>query len=264
MEALKRLIRFTPAAALAMAIALPALAQPGAPPREGRGPGGPGGRGGPGGGGMGMLLRSAEVRAELEILADQEDQLKELEQEIRSRARELFGGRGGRGGRGGEAAEGGRGRAGRGAAGGGRGGRPDRAQMQELQAEVEERLAEILTTQQMERLRQINAQVQLNRGGGRALMQGPLAEQLGITEEQRAELQAKAEEIRGQMQQRLQEVREEARELMLEVLTSEQRAQLDALTGEPFELSELVRGRGRGGRPGGPRGGRGPEAEPEL
>lgn len=262
MDVLRFMTRLTPAVALVAALATAATAQPpGPPPGGGFGP--PGRGGGPGGGpggGIGMLLRSDEVRSELELLDDQVQQLREIEEEMRNKIRSEMGGRFRDG------------------------GRPDfeemRARFDELRAEVEGRIAEVLTTQQMERLRQIDTQQQLDRGGARSLMGGPLADKLGLTDEQKAELRDKAREIQAEMQEKMAAARAEARDKLLEVLTSEQRAKLDELTGAPFEMSDppfgppgFDRGGRRGGRPGPPEGGPGrgrrrpgppPEAEPEL
>lgn len=201
-------------------------------------PGGRGGRGGPpGGGGMGMLLRSDEVRAELEILDEQQDQLRELEEEMRGEMREMFRGRRGDG------------------------ERPDReamrARFEELREKAESRVAEVLSTQQMERLKQINAQVQIDRGGARALMGGPLAEQLDLTDDQKKQLREKSQEIQAEMQKKMQAARAEAREQLMQILTSEQRAKLESITGEPFTMTQ--NGWGRGGRGRGGPGGRGGE-----
>lgn len=238
----------------------------------------PGGRGGPPRGGPGMLLRSDEVRAELELLDDQVEQLREIEEEMRDRMRQQFAGRRGgppprggergagrpegkpRGERGDRTPRGERGDRGpRGERGGPGGDR--RAQFEEMRQEVEGRIAEVLTTQQMERLKQINAQQQLSRGGARALLGGPMADALDLSEEQQEMLRERAGELRAEMEKKMEAARAEAKEQLMEILTSEQRAKLDEMTGEPFTMTERPGfdrgrrgGRGRGGE-GGPRGG---------
>jgi Spy/CpxP family protein refolding chaperone len=143
----------------------------------------------------------------------------------------------------------------------------------------------------MDRLRQIETQQQIQQGGARSLMGGPLADKLGLTDEQKAQLREKAREVEASLQEKINAARAEAREEMLTVLTSEQRATLDEMTGTPFNLSEQPQwGRGgdrgdrgdraergdRGGRRGDREGGRGegrgrrggdrpaPSDEPEL
>jgi Spy/CpxP family protein refolding chaperone len=219
--------------AMVFALSTAATAQPPGGGPGGRGFGGPGG-----GGGLGMLLRSDEVRAELELLDDQTEKLQAIEEEMRDKIRETMGGRM----RGGE--------------------RPDwdsmRATFDEMRKEVEEKIGEVLTTQQMDRLRQIETQQQIQRGGARSLMGGALADKLGLTDEQKQQLREKARETEAKLQEKIAAARADAREEMLSILTSEQRATLDEMTGTPFTMSEQPQfGRG-GDRPDrGDRAGRG-------
>lgn len=236
MDALRLFTRLAPAAAMVLALTTAATAQPPGGFGGGRGGfGGPGGGPG-GGGGLGMLLRSDEVRAELELLDDQVGKLQAIEEEMRDKIREAMGGRG-------------------------RGERPDfesmRATFEDMRKEVESKIGEVLTTQQMDRLRQIETQQQLNNGGARSLMGGPLADKLGLTDEQKAQLREKAREVEAKLQEKMAAARAEAREEMLSVLTSEQRATLEELTGAPFTLSEQPQFGGRGGADRGDRGRRG-------
>lgn len=237
MDVLTPLRRAFPATLVALGLATLAVAQP--PRGFGPPPGGPGfGPPPPGRGGIGMLLRSPEVRAELELVDDQEEQLRELEEEIRDRMRSEMGGMF-RGRRGGEEGE-----------------RPDmqgmRDRVEQMRGDAEARLAEILTTQQLDRLKQIETQHVVDRGGPQALTDGPLAEKLGITSEQRDQIRDRSAEVMAEMEKKIQAARAEAREKMLEVLTSEQREQLTAMMGAKFELPEPMGPpgfeRGRGGR----------------
>ena len=232
MDVLRVFTRLAPAAAMVLALTTAATAQP-----PGGFGGGRGGFGGPGGGGgLGMLLRSDEVRAELELLDDQTEKLQAIEEEMRDKIRQEMGGRM----RGGE--------------------RPDfeamRATFDEMRKEVETKIGEVLTTQQMDRLRQIETQQQIQQGGARSLMGGPLADKLGLTDEQKEQLREKGREVEAKLQEKMAAARAEAREEMLTVLTAEQRATLDELTGTPFTLSEQPQW-GRGGD----RGDRGDRAE---
>lgn len=253
----------------------------------------PGGRGGPprdrgpqrGGGSPGMLLRSDEVRAELELLDDQVEQLREIEEEMRDKMRQQFAGRqGGRAQRGGERGGGERGagrpdgeRGGRGEPRGERGERGGRGEprgergegrprgergergdrggppngMRAVMEEMESRIAEVLTPQQMDRLKQIHTQQQLGRDGARVLMDGPLAESLNLSDEQKETLRERAQELRGEMEKKIEAARAEANEQLMAVLTSEQRAKLDAMTGEPFTMTRRQGPPGEGGRRGG-------------
>ncbi|MEQ8848726.1 hypothetical protein [Botrimarina sp.] len=229
----------------------------------------PPGRGGPGGG-IGGLLRSDEVRSELDITDSQAEELRTLESEMRDKMRDQF----------------------RQMRSGGEVDRDAmREQFQQMREEAEQRVAGVLSTTQMDRLKQINLQQQLDQGTGRALMGGPLAEELNLSQEQQTQLREKLREVQAELDEKIREAREAARQELLTVLTSEQRSKLDSMLGEPFAMSEQdgprfgrggdrpprgPRGFGRGDRrgppPGGPEGRRGrpgpppppPGGEPEL
>lgn len=286
-------------------ISVPAMSQPPGPPP----PGGPGGpphgpphshrhgppHGGPAGG-MGMLLRMEEVQVELGLTEGQMTELKALGSELREKFGKKMRARGER--RGGPGAKGrkGQGKQGSGNKGPGKkgpgaregrgpgaGGPPDReemrekmrAHMKEARAEVEGRLAEILSEEQMTRLKEIGVQAQLQRGGPHALLRGPLGDELALSDDQKTDLHERAKELRGEMVEKIQALRKETHAQLLDVLTSEQREKLDTMRGEDFDLPAPPRFDKRGGRRSGrdcgpdgcrkggpPRGGRGPGGPP--
>lgn len=219
------------------------LGGPGGP----RGPEGPGGpRGGAGAMGMGILLRLESVREELDISNDQALALKEKADDFRAEMREKFGDQMSKRQRGPKRERGERGEG------------PNqemRDSMRELQGKVEAGLQEILTTSQLERLKEIHVQAMIQMAGPRALAHGPLAEELDITDEQREEMReagrAAMNEIREKARENFETLRAEAHEQVFAVLSSEQREKLSQLQGEPMELDLPQRGR-RG--PGGPEG----------
>lgn len=140
-----------------------------------------------------------------------------------------------------------------------------REQMTTMQQAQEEKLAEILDADQMERLGEIYVQV----GGVAALMDPATAEHLGITEEQQDEMRQAVRDamsdMRGQrgegdregMRERMAEAREKMQQAAVDVLSTEQQEQYEAMKGEPFALSQEDRqalvggGMRRGGGPGG-------------
>ena len=239
--------------------------------RRGGGPGGPGGGqggrggfgqrgGGPGGFGGGDptfgLLRNDAVKEEIELMPDQEEAIGKLMEQ-------------------------------------GRGERPDfdfrnaseeerREFFEKMQADREERskkmkmqLEEVLLPDQMERLEQIVVQVR----GVAAFRDEEIASKLGITDAQKKELEEVGQKVREEMQAKGQELRDslrdggnreeafakmrelfaEGQELAMEkaiaVLNSSQRAKYDDMKGKKFEMPEGQFGFGRGGGPGGGRGG---------
>ena len=223
------------ALAIVMMVATDVSAQPG---------GGRGGRGGFGGGGLTGLLRDSNVAKELELVDDQVEQIQEIGNGIGEKMRERFQ----------ELRN-----------------LPDDERREafgsiaeEIQEEIEKELSDVLLPHQMKRLKQIQMQQSLRGGGANGLTRGPLADELGITEEQIEELREKAEEVQEELQEEIRKLQEEAREEILTVLTPAQRRKYKELIGEPFEFSRPTFGQGGpgGGRfgqggQGGGRGGRG-------
>lgn len=241
-------------AALSLALALPVLAQ--GPDRPGR-PGGPGafggprgqGRpGGPGGpGGPLSLLMMPEVQRELKLQDAQLSLLGEL--------------RPGRPGQGGPPpGAGGPGGERRGPGEGRRNGPPAGGRQ-----EMEQKLAEILDTGQLDRLHQL----ELQRAGGRALQRKDLADTLQLTDDQRRQVQETVDAEREAMRAAFEasgdggpggargkgrEIRKATDAKLDAVLTDAQRQKFQALQGAAFTFPEP--------RMGPPGGGRGPERRP--
>ena len=245
-----------------------------------RGQGGQGGRGGAGGGGFGSrggggsmfggrgggdmtqtLLRIEAIRTELEISPDQEEALTKMQEQGRTERpsgdfrnmseeerTEFF--------------------------------TKMRKQAEERNAKMKEQLEEVLFPEQLERLQEINIQLQ----GIAALRNEDVAKELKITEAQKKEL----EEVQAGMMEKMREgmrelftsgggregmrekiekMREDMEGDVLGVLTSDQKKKFEEMKGEKFEMPEGAFGRGGqggqggrggfGGRGGGEQGGRG-------
>jgi Spy/CpxP family protein refolding chaperone len=198
---------------LTMAVLIPAMAQPPA----GR-PGGPfGGRlGGP----MLMvgLLRSPQVQQELKLTDQQRQRLEQLGEQWREKMRGL------------------------------RDLPPEerRQKVQGMRAEVEKQLSQILNEQQMKRLKQIALQVE----GYAALERPEIADQVGLTKEQRQKIRdilRQADEKRreafqqgqGDRQaafQRMREIRQWVDGEIEKLLTAEQKKKWQELVGAPFKF----------------------------
>ena len=242
---------------------------------QGRGQGGQGGRGGAGGGGFGgrggaggsmfggrgggdmtmSLLRIEAVRTELEISPDQEEALTKMQEQGRperpnadfrnmseEERTEFF--------------------------------TKMRKQAEERNTKMKEQLEEVLFPEQLERLQEINIQLQ----GIAALRNADVAKELKITDAQKKEL----EEVQAGMMEKMREgmrelftsgggregMREKIEKMradmegdVLAVLTSDQKKKFEEMKGEKFEMPEGSFGRGGrggfGGRGGGEQGGRG-------
>ena len=131
-----------------------------------------------------------------------------------------------------------------------------------------EEVAEILDTDQLQRL----GQLQLQRAGLGALSRPEVAKHLGLTEDQQAQISKVQEDARSEgrgafgdrnmsdedrraMFARMRENREKMQADILAVLTDEQKETFDKMKGEPFEFPRRQGFGGGGGRGGnsGPR-----------
>ena len=214
-------------AVVCMTFSSAAIAQP-----PGRGPGG-GFGGGPGRGGELGLLFDERVREELEIVDSQVEELRGLMDGMRNKMREMFSGLRDLSQEEREAKF---------------------AELREKAAsareEIQEQVNGVLLDHQVERLKQIAFQRQLQ-GGVDGFTSDRVGEALNITEAQREKLEGMREELEAEYREKLAKIREELREKVLSVLDSSQRAKLEELTGEPFDF-----GRGQGGPQGRPGQGR--------
>jgi Spy/CpxP family protein refolding chaperone len=221
-----------------------ALAQPG-------GRGGRGGRGGfgggfGGGGGTTQLLQDDSVRKELDLVEEQVTKLQELGSKLQEDMRAEFQGFDFNSLR--DLSEEER--------------NAKFAEMRErgekVTAAAQKEIDAVLLPHQRERLKQLAVQSQMRFGADRALSGGTLADELGITEEQKEKLAAKQQEIQAGLQEKIAKLQEEARDELFSVLTSEQQAKLKAMIGKPFTFTGGGFGGGGGGFGGqGGRGGRG-------
>ncbi len=210
-----------------------------------------GGRGGGPGGGFGMmgnssmsLLGDSKVAEELELDEEQVDALDELQGDMRNVFRETFSGMRDRF----------------------READVDREALmdeirgaiQEKMKSVDDKLEEVLLPHQMSRLSELTFQMQAKRGGTQGLLNNDkVKEELGITDEQVAEVEAKAEEVKEKLEKKIAQARKDAQDEILSVLTAEQQSKIKAMLGESFAFEDRGSSRGaRGGREGGARGGR--------
>jgi hypothetical protein len=200
------------------------------------------GRGGFGGGGTSLdLLRSEEVRKELEVSDDQWDEINALADEMGQEQRDYFMGL--------------------------------REKMQglsdeerremfgqlqkdvgELRTRYDDMANEKLLPVQIDRLKQLVVQRQAARNGG--LEGGTLPEALieaaGVTEEQLEELKEKAKEVMEDLRVKVAKLKASAAKEVLSVLDADQVAKIEEMMGESFTFQQNQQRGGWGG--GGDRG----------
>ena len=96
---------------------------------------------------------------------------------------------------------------------------------------------------QLERLRQIGAQKQMNRRGVLgALLTDPLASHLEISEEQKEELRSAAKEIEKDLIQEMEALRAKARKKLFSKLNTRQQKELNELAGDSFDFGKTSAG----------------------
>jgi len=206
-------------------------------------PGGGGGFGGFSGGNsvLGVAMRE-EVQKHLELLPDQVDDLKKLQEAERESQREAF-----------EEIR--------------NAGQEDRAaafaKFQETQrraaAETQKKVDNVLLPHQSKRLSQLAMQRRLRGGISGALTNEDIATQLGISSRERDQLTAKVRDAEAALRDQVTKLRNEMQADLLKNLSPEQQAKYADLIGEPFEFAADERGGGFGGQRGSgqPGGGRG-------
>ena len=86
-----------------------------------------------------------------------------------------------------------------------------REQMDTIRKDVEGKLQKVLLPNQFDRLKQIDLQSRIQREGAGALSQGELADQLGLTDDQKEKLQQKSEEVQKDLQAKIRQLRLDAR-----------------------------------------------------
>lgn len=126
--------------------------------------------------------------------------------------------------------------------------------IEDINKRKKERLAEILLPHQVDRLRQISLQSNVNNAGlGQALASKALMEQLGIDDAQKEKLKTKAEELAKELEEKVAKLRQEMREELMDELTPDQQKKLKELLGNQFEFETRSGPMMLGPRP--PRGG---------
>lgn len=109
--------------------------------------------------------------------------------------------------------------------------------IKKLNEEKRQKMEGVLLPHQFTRLRQIAFQQQMKyQGDANAIMSEKVAEELGITEDQKKKLSARADELKKELEEKIARLKEETRESLMEELTSEQREKLKEMMGGAFEL----------------------------
>ena len=169
------------------------------------------------------LLRMDSIRKEIELVPDQQEEIDQLQKNMRREMQDQM-----KGVRGLEPEE-----------------RREqfallREQMEERQVEYQEKIESVLLPHQVKRLKELQVQSGSRRNGDGAmavLQNKELLEELGIDSEQKEKLEDKAKEVREELEKKIKELRAKAEEEVLSVLSKEQRTKLRDLIGPTFDFA---------------------------
>lgn len=169
------------------------------------------------------LITRPDVRSELGLVDDQINQIQEMQKAHRDAMRQQLK-----------------------SAFGGPNGQIDLSRAKEMaeftkkaNEELKTKINGLLLPHQQKRLNQIGYHLQMrDQGTDEALLNGKLAEELGLTDEQKKELKEKAEEIKTETEKAMAKLRKEARDKIFAVLNKEQQEKLKDLLGSDFESKE--------------------------
>ena len=110
-------------------------------------------------------------------------------------------------------------------------------EMMAMQKEKNEALSKVLLPHQLERIKEVSRQIQIDSYGGvaAALGYGQLATELDISDKQKKQMAEIQKELQSAIALKTEELRKAAKEKVLAALTPDQRAKLKDLTGVKFK-----------------------------
>ena len=80
--------------------------------------------------------------------------------------------------------------------------------------------------------------MQMKNRGTAGTLTGKLAEELGITGDQKKRIQERQKELQKQLQEKIEKLKADTREELLQELNSEQRAKLKKLVGDKYQAQD--------------------------
>lgn len=163
------------------------------------------------------LLGNPSVQKDLELVGDQLQRVKDMQAEMGRQMKEKIG----------DLSKGGIG--------------PERFAglgelMKKLRAEQKEQLSSVLLPHQIDRLKQVALQTHMKQSGtANALASELVAEELGISDDQKERLQKRQKEIKEKLAQQIEELKKKAKDELLMELTPDQRGKLKKMVGDEYK-----------------------------
>jgi len=106
--------------------------------------------------------------------------------------------------------------------------------IRDLKQQQQEHISRILLPNQQKRLEQVARQIRMKQLGTSSGLTGKLADELGITEEQREKIRDKSKELNDRLERQIGDLRAQAKKELLQELTPGQREKLTDLLGDDF------------------------------
>ena len=106
--------------------------------------------------------------------------------------------------------------------------------IRDLKQQQQDQVSSILLPNQQKRLEQVARQIRMKQMGTSKALNGKLAEELGITPEQKQKLTERSQELTKEIQEKIAELRKNAKQKLLAELTSDQRKKLEELLGDEY------------------------------
>lgn len=173
------------------------------------------------------MLNDSSVQKDLQLVDDQLKQIEEINAEFREKMKEKMSGLHGEDGK----------------------FQPDLAKdftsfINDMQKQQEERISNLLLPHQLDRLKQVSRQTKMSRLGAEQALTKHLAEELGISPEQKSRIQKKSKQLQEDLVKKIAELKAKAKEELLQELSKDQRKKLEDLLGDEFVVKKEDRKNG--------------------
>ncbi len=107
-----------------------------------------------------------------------------------------------------------------------------------LQEEQQQQIKNVLLPNQQERLKQVERQMKMKRMGSERALTKVLAEELGLTPEQKKNIKEKSAELQADLEAQIKALKAKAKKELLAELSSDQRDKLETLLGDEFIVKD--------------------------
>ena len=108
----------------------------------------------------------------------------------------------------------------------------------DLKEQQKAEIENILLPNQQDRLKQVARQMKMKRMGSEKAITKVMAEELGISDEQKKKIAEKSKKLQADLEKKIAELRAKAKKELLEELSQDQRDKLEELLGDEFVVKD--------------------------